>query len=342
MPLNHQFRVAALALALLAPLAHAANNSAAGDISLPLSGTPSIEIFSAVLEAGRLQIVGYASTGTIVTIQDTTFRVRADPGRTFTFNIPYRTSSCQVVLVTSTGTLSAPVDNCAPGTLAQGPWSATTPYQSGDIVTFQGDAWVALVANQGKRPDLYGGSVQTPNTTSPRAATDFWDVYAEGGAAGLPGGAGPRGPVGAVGDDGLRGPTGPKGLAGDQGADGTPGTPGSPGSPGAPGIYADAHIVTKTCDRGGFNYTDDSSVYCIAACPSGETGVTGWYAANPEGWITKVVNPRLISDDFGATFEDRYVVFEFDNEGNAENFYATMAIACIPDIPPPIPPPPGD
>jgi hypothetical protein len=259
-------------------------------ISEPLAGTPNIVILSASLGAGRMQITGYATQSAYVTIQGTAFQTFAVPGRIFSFNLAYRTSNCVVVLVTNTGTLASPVSNCTAGTMARGAWSATTSYQPGDLVLFQGTSWVALLDNQGKPPNVYSAS-GSPAAAMPNAVVAYWAVYAKGGDPGA------RGLTGAT---GAQGPQGPVGTRGPLGYQGPPGPPGDDGDP---------------------------------------TAVTGWSISNAEGWYygsKKVVDPLIAEDQLGGDFGGRYVVYDWDND--AEGFYASMAIACIPGIDSPIPP----
>ena len=313
-----------IALLATALIATSAGVSDAADSNL--------RVVSAEMNAGRLQIKGYATKSTVLRVQGTSFRLPVDPGRAFAFNLRFRTADCHVVLATATGSLSVPLDNCAPGSSPQGAWSPTVPYSAGDIVLFEGTAWEALLPNQGKQPDLF--SQQTASTQALSEAIAYWDVYAPGGEQGLAGSTGPQGPQGLQGAQGVQGPA----TQGPQGVQGEDGDPGPPGNPGAPGVYADVHIVTQTCDGEGFNYSDEGSVYCIAACPLGETAVTGWYSANPEGPNAQVTNPRLVTDgDLGETFNNRYAVYDFDGEDNAEFFFASMAIACLSSVDPPIP-----
>ena len=193
---------------------------------------------------------------------------------------------------------------------------------------------MALLDNQGKPPNVYSSSL-----ASPSAVVAYWAAYAKGGDPGA------RGLTGATGPQGLQGSSGNEGAGRISRAArisrrrrGCRAPMAAPDRREPRASYADAHIVSITCDGGGFNYQDDSdNVYCIAACPSGETGVTGWYRSNAEGWIKRVVDP-WIADNVGEAFEGLYVVYEWDDLGNAANFYASMAIACIPGVPPPLPP----
>jgi Collagen triple helix repeat (20 copies) len=93
------------------------------------------------------------------------------------------------------------------GMTFRGVYSSTTNYGLADGVTYNGAAYVSLVAsNQGNTPD------QSPAQ---------WGLFATGGV-------GPAGPAGAAGAPGLQGPVGPQGLAGAIGATGATGQQGPP------------------------------------------------------------------------------------------------------------------
>lgn len=325
-----------LVAALSAQAVHAATTPRIGTI---LSGDPRIEVLSAALSAGRLQINGYATDSTLLRVQGTTFRLAVAPGRTFAVNLAFRTADCRVVLITDTGSLSVPLGNCAAGNAPRGAWSATTPYGAGDLVLFQGTAYVALLANEGKRPDLFSSS---PGSNAPApAAVAYWDVFAEGGDRGP---AGPAGPRGATGIAGLRGPTGYDGDPGLQGPDGDPGGRGPTGFTGAPGIYATAHIVSEQCLDDGYAFSVPDSYYqmdryyCVAACPSGETAVTGWGAFYSEGTYGSAITPEVFDADAiggGPQFDGLYVASDYSYYPLSE--LIVVAIACVPEIPSPLP-----
>jgi hypothetical protein len=203
------------------------------------------------------------------------------------------------------------------------------PYSAGDLVTFGGSAWEALLPNQDKQPDLF--SQQTTSNQARGEVTAYWDVYAPGGGQGLAGPAGPQGTQGIQGPQGPQGPTTP----GAQGAQGADGDQGPPGNPGPPGVYADVHIVTKTCDGGDFNFTTLYDYYCVAACPLGETAVTAWHVSTVEG-TSQMLDPEIIYDgDLAEEFAGRYAVYQWDND---DSYYASLAIACLPSVTPPISP----
>ena len=91
------------------------------------------------------------------------------------------------------------------GMTFQGTYSSTTNYALADGVTYNGAAYVSLVAsNHGNTPD------QSPAQ---------WGLFATGGV-------GPAGPAGAAGTPGLQGPVGPQGPAGAAGATGATGPQG--------------------------------------------------------------------------------------------------------------------
>jgi hypothetical protein len=291
-------------------------------------------ILSASLGIGRLQITGYATQSSLVTIQGTSFQTIAHPGATFSFNLAYRTSNCIVIFVTGTGTLAAPISNCTRGNIARGYWSASKPYQPGDLVLFRGSSWVALLDNQGKPPNVYSAGASA--TVSPNELVAYWAIYAKGGDAGARGATGLAGVKGGIGDDG------PKGPRGDPGPRGPKGFAGDPGSDGEPGIYADAHIVTRTCSDGDFDGTGGSYYYCIAACPLGQASVTGWQLEDFYGYEASVTDAVLIDtddyayEDFDDQFDNREAVVV---RAASDDVTVKAAIACLPGEPSPLAPP---
>jgi len=79
----------------------------------------------------------------------------------------------------------------------QGTWSASTSYNLGDAVFFNGSSYISLVANNtGNEPDM---------------STTDWAVLAKMGATGAQGPVGPEGPSGPTGPPGAQGPVGPPG-----------------------------------------------------------------------------------------------------------------------------------
>ncbi len=111
-----------------------------------------------------------------------------------------------------------------PGLTFQDAWSAAANYVPDDVVTFNGETWLALTANTNVVP-------------SPANAATWSLLAAKGvdGAAGPQGPAGPTGPTGSAGPPGTPGSMGPQGPQGLQGVPGPQGVPGTPGSPGATG-----------------------------------------------------------------------------------------------------------
>jgi hypothetical protein len=121
-----------------------------------------------------------------------------------------------------TGAAGAPGPEGPPVTF-QGGWLIGTSYALGDIVSYAGSGYVALIANTGREPDL-----------SPQ----YWGLLAAAGAAGPAGATGPtglQGPAGYAGQQGATGPQGPAGPTGTPGAAGINGTNGAAGAPGATG-----------------------------------------------------------------------------------------------------------
>jgi collagen type VII alpha len=173
-------------------------------------------------------------------------------------------------------------------------WLTGTPYLVDDIVTHNGQTWIALASNTNVEP-----------------GTDVlkWSLLA---AKGADGATGPTGPVGSTGAAGPTGPQGPQGvagpggsqgltgLAGPQGPHGDPGAPGATGSPGASGpvgmtfqnawtatVYAPNDVVTllgETWIATSATIATDvpgiSAKWSLVAA-KGDTGATG--ATGPVG-----------------------------------------------------------
>lgn len=293
------------------------------------TGTPDIEVIEAKLDSGRLQIAGYAKRTATIRVEGTTFKARADPGKTFIFNLAFRTSDCRVTLTTDTGSLTVPVRGCARGTQAQGKWAPGADYREGDVVTFRDSAWVAQRANSGSRPT--GGDAK---------ADGDWAIYAEGGAKGLAGRQGAAGPKGVRGERGPEGPVGRRGPRGPQGDDGESGAPGGQGPQGMSGVYAGAHVLTRVCESQAeaTDYESEDYPACIVACPAGETAVTGWGYTVSEGSFGGIDDPRLVNNEwYDGDFDGQYVVsVEVFSLSDA----ATVAIACVPEIESPVTPVP--
>jgi len=122
--------------------------------------------------------------------------------------------SCVVALV---GLSAQAVATDVPISGYLGVWSSKTTYAAGEVATFNGASYIALVKNI----DV------TPNSNS-----KDWAVLD---APGLPGATGPAGPQGAKGATGLQGPVGPAGPPGPQGVAGPVGPAGAKGATGPAG-----------------------------------------------------------------------------------------------------------
>jgi hypothetical protein len=93
------------------------------------------------------------------------------------------------------------------GITARGVWSPSTAYITDDLVTYNGDAYVALHA-------------VGPSATTPLVDTAHWAELIMEGAPGPAGAAGPAGPTGPQGIPGPTGPAGPPGTGGGGGGSG--------------------------------------------------------------------------------------------------------------------------
>ncbi len=89
----------------------------------------------------------------------------------------------------------------------RGPWTGEIAYQAGDQVVYGGQVYVALLENQGYRPDLDDAEVDNP--WLPLSIGGLQGPPGPQGPAGEPGPAGPPGPIGPPGAPGMQGPPGP-------------------------------------------------------------------------------------------------------------------------------------
>jgi hypothetical protein len=196
-------RAACIAISLISALLSStvlgSTRTATGSPNQLLStvGTPGITIATAAIAAGRLVILGAASSrGVVVKIAGTDFVTTANNQKIFGFQIDYRTPDCRITLTAHStpaapalGMLELMIGSCgptgAPGALgAQGPIGPTGP---------QGE------------PGQQG----------------------QAGPAGPPGSDGPAGPEGPQGEPGAQGSAGPQGEPGPPGPEGPQGPPGS-------------------------------------------------------------------------------------------------------------------
>lgn len=151
----------------------------------------------------------------------------------------------------------------------RGAYNSSTNYALADGVSFNGSAYISIVAgNQGQTPD------QSPLV---------WQLFASAGTAGAGGATGTPGATGPAGPQGLAGPVGPAGApgtAGPAGAQGVAGPTGAPGVNGLPGITyrgtysaATTYIVNDAVTFAGSSYI---------ALASSNTGNTP--ASSPAFW----------------------------------------------------------
>lgn len=224
----------------------------------------------AKIEAGVLTISGSApSAGQTVTLDDR-YSVNASSNRGFTFALTtYHPADCVVQLAAGTIKVSAVVAGCgAPGVVPRGAWLSTAPYAVGDLVTWQGSTWRAILAGKGK---------------APQSNPTHWQIFAAKGETGAQGAVGPAGrtgatgPAGPTGPTGLTGPTGPKGVAGAKGDTGAAGPTGPKGDAGAKGDTGPTGPAGPKGDTGATGATGATG----PAGPQGDTGPTG--PAGPQG-----------------------------------------------------------
>jgi hypothetical protein len=111
-----------------------------------------------------------------------------------------------------------------------GAWQSSTAYVVDDVVTANGETWIAIAANTNSPPAdnnpewaklAAKGTDGAPGAQGPQG---LQGPVGPAGAAGAQGPVGPAGPQGPAGPIGPTGPQGPEGPAGPQGPQGPPGT----------------------------------------------------------------------------------------------------------------------
>jgi endosialidase-like protein/collagen triple helix repeat protein len=111
-----------------------------------------------------------------------------------------------------------------------GAWNSSTAYVVDDVVTANGETWIAIAAN---------------TNSQPTDSNAHWDKLAAKGADGTQGPQGPPGATGATGATGPQGPTGPTGATGATGATGPQGPNNVVGNLTLPNSSATAGNVLK-------------------------------------------------------------------------------------------------
>ena len=133
----------------------------------------------------------------------------------------------------------------------RGEWAKDGEYRGGEVVSYEGAAYVAEGENTAREPDPAACGADCP-----------WALMAAQG-----GGSGPAGADGAAGPPGPPGPPGPQGPRGDRG----------PG-PGLTGRAVAVASATSTCThRDGLTNLCTSWTHpqAIATCPPGKVAVSG-------------------------------------------------------------------
>jgi hypothetical protein len=85
----------------------------------------------------------------------------------------------------------------------RGEWAKDFDYAGGEVVSYQGAAYVAETQNSAREPEPSGCGADCP-----------WSALGQAGSGGTAGPAGPPGPQGSPGAQGQPGPPGPKGDRG--------------------------------------------------------------------------------------------------------------------------------
>ncbi|MFN7004233.1 MAG: hypothetical protein ACK4NW_12490 [Roseinatronobacter sp.] len=146
-----------------------------------------------------------------------------------------------------------------------GTWQRAQRYERGDVVTFQGGSFIALIRNRRTEPlpgtsTLEWGLLAVPGETGPagpegpEGKRGPRGAIGPEGAVGATGQTGPVGPRGArglqgfPGAEGPQGPEGPRGLQGPRGLTGFPGPAGPPGISVVNSVRATSRFITSNND----------------------------------------------------------------------------------------------
>lgn len=154
-------------------------------------------------------------------------------------------------------------------------YNAATTYGAGEVVTYNGDAWIALrttiADTPGSSPSdwtLFASKGDTGPTgetvIGPQGDTGLTGPTGADGPTGAIGPTGPTGPAGPTGPTATTpGPTGPTGPTGPMGPTGAQGPDGNPGTYGGDGIAGATGPMGPTGPKGSFVKTE-SGIYELA------------------------------------------------------------------------------
>ena len=148
----------------------------------------------------------------------------------------------------ATGAIGPQGDPGPVGMTFQGDWQGSASYVANDVVTHNGETWIALLANTNIEPTATNstqwaklaakgdpGPTGPEGPQGPAGATGATGAQGSAGPTGATGATGPQGPAGPTGATGAQGPAGPTGATGPQGLQGDPGPQGPAGPTGATG-----------------------------------------------------------------------------------------------------------
>ena len=140
-----------------------------------------------------------------------------------------------------------------------GVWSSSTNYNQNDVVSYNGQTYLALLANVNKQPSVEPA---------------FWQVFS---AAGSSGTSGTSGTSGSSGSSGTSGSSGSSGTSGSSGSSGTAGTSGSSGSSGTSGSSGSTGTSGSSGTSGstGTSGTSGSDGLVGSNGTSGTSGISG-------------------------------------------------------------------
>jgi hypothetical protein len=151
-----------------------------------------------------------------------------------------------------------------------GEWYVNTSYQVNDVVTYDGQSYVALIDNVAKQPSIW---------------PSVWQVFSAAGSSGTSGtsgtsgSSGSSGTSGSNGSSGTSGSNGSSGTSGSSGSNGSSGTSGSSGSDGSSGTSGSSGS-SGTAGSSGTSGSNGSSGTSGSNGSSGTSGSDGLVGSN--------------------------------------------------------------
>src|SRR5215469_6081666 len=115
--------------------------------------------------------------------------------------IPAALISAALAVLPSSYALAAPPGSGTPIKNFRGAWISTASYAVGDVATYQGASYIALIANTNVSPTNTGdwSILDAPGATGPQGPQGQQGIQGIQGTQGQTGATGATGPIGATG-----------------------------------------------------------------------------------------------------------------------------------------------